>query len=49
MLPSYTLLLKKLRNFPKALNVTIFFSAILTDRGIGDIEKRIKKNDIYVL
>ena len=53
MFPSYTSLIKKLNNFPKALTGTIFFTAILTNRhigkGIGDTGKGIKKNDIYVM
>ena len=52
MFPSYTSLIKKLSNFPKALTGTIFFTAILTNggigKGIGDTGKGIKKNDIYV-
>ena len=46
MLPSYTSLIKKLWNFPKALTGTILFTAVLTNGGIG---KGIKKNDIYVM
>ena len=53
MFPSYTSLIKKLSNFPKALTGTIFFTAILTNggigKGIGDTGKGIKKNDIYTL
>ena len=35
MLPSFTSLIKTLRHFPKALTVTIFSTALFTDRGIG--------------
>ena len=50
MLPSYTSLIEKFSNFPEALTGTIFFYAVLTNggigKGIGDIGKGIKKNDI---
>ena len=53
MSSSYIPLIKKLSNFPRALTVTIFFTAKLTNRGIGkgisDAGKGFKRNDICVL
>ena len=40
-----TSLIKNLSNFSKALTVQIFFTAVMTNGGIG---KGIEKNDIYV-
>lgn len=44
---------KKLSKFSKALNVPIFITAVITNKGIGNgiggIGKGIKKNDIYAL
>ena len=49
MLPSYTSLLKKFKQFSKRFDW--LFTAVLTNRGIGkgigDSGKGIKKNDIY--
>ena len=51
MLPGYTSLFKKIKQFSKRFDWNNIFTAILTNggigKGIGDIGKGIKKNDIY--
>ena len=45
MSPSYTSLIKKVKEFSKRFDCNFFFTAILTN---GDTGRGIKKNDIYV-
>ena len=53
MLPSYTSLLKKIKQFSSSFNWNNTFNALLTNgsigEGIGDTGKGIKKNDINVM